>query len=227
MLWWILDPRRVELFQNVGERAQIPVEALKVPDVVLCDYSLRPIPIGACVELELEWQGRSVTTTVHLRSDVGDRGEPCLLGTNVVIPLGLMVPDSGVEPRGGTGDVSSKDSSGSVVRLVLAKRASGGSAAVVMAPRCSGSGPIVLQPWMEDAGLRCEDLGVSADAEGYMHLLVESSSRPPKLIDVGAVVGHAGHIGRLVGPEEFNGGAERPAELGATVLAAEIPRGIG
>ena len=62
MLWWILDPRRVELFQNVGERAQIPVEALKVPDVVLRDYSLRPIPIGACVELELEWQGRSVTT---------------------------------------------------------------------------------------------------------------------------------------------------------------------
>ena len=76
----------------------------------------------------------------------------------------------------------------SVVRLVLAKRVSGGSAAVVMAPRCSGSGPIVLQPWMEDAGLRSEDFGVSADAEGYMHLLVENSSRPPKLIDVGAVL---------------------------------------
>lgn len=61
---------------------------------------------------------------------------------------------------------------------------------------------------MGDTGLRCEDLGVSADAEGYMHLLVENTSQPPKLIDVGAAVGHAGHIGRLVGPEEFNGGAE-------------------
>ena len=89
-----------ELFRNIGAKAKIPVEALKQPDVALQDYSQRPIPIGACVDLELEWQGKSVTTTVYLRSDLGAQDEPYLLGTNVVIPLGLMVPGGGVEPLG-------------------------------------------------------------------------------------------------------------------------------
>ena len=60
-----------ELFRKIGARAKVPVEALKQPDVVLRDYSQRPVPIGACVDLELEWQGKSVTTMVYLRSDLG------------------------------------------------------------------------------------------------------------------------------------------------------------
>ena len=91
------------LFQTIGRRAGIPTEALKPLDsgLVLRDYSQRPIPIGACVELTFEWGGKSVTSTVFLRSDLGVGGEPCLLGTNMVIPLGLTVLDPGVEPRGG------------------------------------------------------------------------------------------------------------------------------
>ena len=44
------------------------------------------------MDLELEWQGKSVTATVYLHSYLEAQGEPYLLGTNVVIPLGLMVP---------------------------------------------------------------------------------------------------------------------------------------
>ena len=52
-----------------------------------------------------------------MRSDKGGGGEPCLLGTNVVIPLGLMIPAPGVEPRGG--DVCLKQS---LVSLIHARR---------------------------------------------------------------------------------------------------------
>ena len=39
-----------ELFRKIGARAKIPVEALRRPDVVLRDYSQRPVPIWACVD---------------------------------------------------------------------------------------------------------------------------------------------------------------------------------
>ncbi len=45
---------------------------------------------------------------VYLRLDQGLAGEPCLLGTNVVLPPGLMVPGPGVcAKRGeaGTGGI--------------------------------------------------------------------------------------------------------------------------
>ena len=67
--------------------------------MVLRDYSQHPIPIGAKVELEVEWQVNRVTAPVYLWSDSIVRGEPLLLGTNVVISLGLMIPGPGVKPR--------------------------------------------------------------------------------------------------------------------------------
>ena len=106
-----------ELFRQIGMKAKIPVEALKRPDVVLRDYSKRPVPIGACVDLEL---GKSVTTTVYLRSDLGTQGEPFLLGTNVLIPFGLMVSGVGVAPLGG--DFSVTGMANPVVQLVQARR---------------------------------------------------------------------------------------------------------
>ena len=53
---------------------------------------------------------------VYLRADTGS--EPCLLGMNVVCPLGLMCSGVGVEPIGG------EDSSGltAVVQLVHEQR---------------------------------------------------------------------------------------------------------
>ena len=64
-----------ELFRKIGTKTKIPVEAVKRPDATLRDYNQRPIPIGACIDLELEWQGKSVNTTVYLRSDLGTHNE--------------------------------------------------------------------------------------------------------------------------------------------------------
>ena len=49
----------------------------------------------------------------YLRSNLGTQDELCLLGTNVVIPLGLMVSGVWVEPRGG--DLSLKGVANPVV----------------------------------------------------------------------------------------------------------------
>ena len=83
-----------DLFKKVGKAAGIPRDALKLPEVTLRDYSRRPIPIFAVVELEFEWQGNKMSAPVYLKSEQGSGmvSEPCLLGTNVVIPLELMIP---------------------------------------------------------------------------------------------------------------------------------------
>ena len=85
-----------ELFKRIGKNANIPVTALSRPDIVLRDYNKRPIPVGAKVELTFQFGGRSVTAPVYVRSSDGEELETCLLGTNVIFPLGLMQPAAGV-----------------------------------------------------------------------------------------------------------------------------------
>ena len=177
------------LFQKIGRRAGILKEALKPLDsgLVLRDYSQRPIPIGACVELTFEWGGKSVTSTVFLRSDLGVGGEPCLLGTNVVIPLGLMVPGPGVEPRGG-------DRSPTVC-FIQPKRVPGGGAVIIKAklPNSTPSTDSVFfqpnQRWMADTGLKIEESVVQPDDEGCVHLLVQNPSRDTHKLSIGTPVG--------------------------------------
>ena len=65
-------------------------------------YSQRPIPICACVHGHRAGMAGEVSDhciyRVYFHSHVGIQGEPCLLGTNLVVPLGLTVPGEGVEP---------------------------------------------------------------------------------------------------------------------------------
>ena len=82
-----------ELFKKIGKSANIPVTALSKPDVVLRDYNKRPV---AKVELTVRFEDRSVTTPVYIRASGSDELETCLLGTNVIFPLGLMQPAAGV-----------------------------------------------------------------------------------------------------------------------------------
>ena len=48
----------------------------------------------AQVDMDISWKEKSITVSVHIHSDPD--GEPCLLGNNVAIPLGLMVPGEGI-----------------------------------------------------------------------------------------------------------------------------------
>ena len=205
-----------ELFRNIGAKAKIPVEALKRPDVASWDYSQRPIPIGACVDLELEWQGKSVTTTVYLRYDLGAQDEPYLLGTNVVIPLGLMVPGVGVEPCGG--DLSLKGVANPVVQLVQARRVPGCSATFLKARVDTGvlpSGAVVFEPsrdWLKDTGLYMEESVLRTDPEGYVYVMVQNPTAIPRQIGAGAIVGKAEELGHVVEPEELVGEPEAEVE---------------
>ena len=79
-----------EQFKRISQKADIPVSALSAPDVVLRDYSQRPIPVGAKVELELSFNSKSMVAPVYVRGSGSAESEACLLGTNVVIPLGMM-----------------------------------------------------------------------------------------------------------------------------------------
>ena len=90
-----------ELFKRIGKKANIPVSALSTLDVVLRDYNQRSIPVGAKVELEFTFNGRSVVAPVYLWGSGSAESEACLLGINVVVPLEMMSPACGVEPRGG------------------------------------------------------------------------------------------------------------------------------
>jgi len=51
------------------------------------------------MNLNFRWKDKTVTAPAYIRAECC-RGEPCLLGTNVVISLRLMVPDPDLEVRG-------------------------------------------------------------------------------------------------------------------------------
>ena len=77
-----------------------------------------------------------VATPVYVRSDIAPGAESCLLGTNVVMPLGLMMPGEGVEAKGGPTPVTSPNPGIAVrasVSLVGVQRISNHCAAIVTA----------------------------------------------------------------------------------------------
>ncbi len=51
------------------------------------------------MELTFTGNGKTVASPVYVRLDAGPGGEPCLLGTNAVMPLGMMTPGPGVVAR--------------------------------------------------------------------------------------------------------------------------------
>ena len=109
-----------DLFKLIGKKANIPVSALSTPDVVLqsathtCWGKSRP-------RIFFQWQ--EYDSPCLLRGSGSAESEACLLGTNVV-PLGMMSPACGVEPRGGLK---------AAVRLVQEQRISSQKGALVEA----------------------------------------------------------------------------------------------
>ena len=90
-----------ELFKQIGQKANIPISAPSPPDVILWDYNQCAIPVGAKVDLELFFNGKSVIAPVYMQGTGSAESAACLLGTNVVVTLGMMSPACGGERRGG------------------------------------------------------------------------------------------------------------------------------
>ena len=57
-----------DVFQAIGRKAQVSASALYKPDVTLRDYSQRPNLVGAMVDLEVEFCGKSVVVLIYLRA---------------------------------------------------------------------------------------------------------------------------------------------------------------
>lgn len=86
---------------------------------------------------------------VYLRSDKGTAGESCLLGTNVVLPLGLMVLGPGVETREVSGEVG-------CVKLIRAEWVPGRCGVVVVAIVEGCSGTVMVEPLLCGPGVEIE-----------------------------------------------------------------------
>ena len=72
-----------ELFKRISKKANV---ALSAPDVVLHDYNQQAIPVAS---LSTE---RALWPPEYVRSSGSARLEACLLGTNNIIPLGIIIP---------------------------------------------------------------------------------------------------------------------------------------
>ena len=97
-----------DLYRGIAKKAGIASDALTKPDVILRDYNRRPIRIGAKVTMKLEFGDKSISTPVYLRSGEGSNDDVCLLGTNALVPLGIMTLATEVQLAGGDKDSPSQ-----------------------------------------------------------------------------------------------------------------------
>ena len=94
-------------------------------------------------------------TILYFRSDKGPVSEPCLLGTNVVIPLGLVVPVR-----------SSVMGLDGVVRLVRVERIPSHCSICVEVIVEGGDGTVLVELKLGCAGLELESILVEPEGSG-------------------------------------------------------------
>ena len=97
------------------------------------------------VDLEVKFNGKSVVVPVpiYLRAARNAGSVPCLLGINIVGPLGLMCPAAGVEPNGRDG----RSNSSVIVQLVHAQRVPSQKGTFLEAQvEASPSSPLLFKP---------------------------------------------------------------------------------
>ncbi len=199
-----------DVFKAIGAKANIPVSALSRPNVTVRDYSQRPIPIGVNVNLEIAYHGKSVIAPVYLTSNDSVRAEPCLLGTNVVMPLGLMSPANGMEPR--RGDKTAQIYCESTSSTACSR------------PVWDISGRTVTESsrqWLESTGVKVDDSQIHPNAEGLVLMPISNPATEPIPFPVGDSIGQA----ELLDPEDgarvhqIESSWDVPGEVGAHSVA--------
>ena len=184
------------LFREIGKKARIPAESLQPPDITLRDYNQGPILVGARVELTFAWKDRAVTTPAYIRSELTGSNDSCLLGTNVIVPLGLMEPDQGVEAREGAELIEPATVSEAQVHLVGAARIPSRSAVVVTAEirNLSEKQLMLFEPddtWLAESRLQVEDSLLDLDETGQVSLVIHNPTGESLRLDAGDSIGVA------------------------------------
>ena len=168
-----------DLFQKIGKKAKISPTMLLKPTVTLKDYNQRTIPIGASVDLTVSFNGQKVVAPVHICSP-DTKVESCLLGTNVVMPLGLMIPSAGVQPRTDNSDAAHNTQTVATVHLVHSTRLPSRTGTVIevcTTTKSTSQGPLFFEPgvdMLQSKGLTLHSGLVECNENGYIHLLVEN-----------------------------------------------------
>ena len=79
------------LLQRIARDAQLSVDVLEKPDVILRDYNQHPLRIGAFAKLEVMYKGERVLATIYINFESENRPtESCILGTNLPLSLGIL-----------------------------------------------------------------------------------------------------------------------------------------
>ena len=74
------------LLQRIARDAQLSVDVLKKPDVILRDYNQHPLRIGAFAKLEVMYKGKRVQASIYINVDSVNRPtESHILGTNLLL----------------------------------------------------------------------------------------------------------------------------------------------
>uniref|UniRef100_A0A1X7USU1 Uncharacterized protein n=1 Tax=Amphimedon queenslandica TaxID=400682 RepID=A0A1X7USU1_AMPQE len=67
---------------RIAKKANLPVDILEKPDVVLRDYNQHPLKIGAVAKLEVKFEGKTVLTPIYINVDSENRlTESCIFGS--------------------------------------------------------------------------------------------------------------------------------------------------
>ena len=90
------------LLQRIARDAQLSVDVLEKPDVILRDYNQHPLKIGAFAKFEVMYKGKRVLAPIYINVDSENRPtESCILGTNLLFSLGILSISEDVKIRGG------------------------------------------------------------------------------------------------------------------------------
>ena len=190
------------LFKQIAKVAHLSADILLKPDVVLRDYSQHPIRIGGVAQVEVEYKEKSVLTPIYLNADQGTAGESCLLGTNVLLPLGLISLEGGVELRGGdvhSGPQETEDAPIAVVKLTRTEYIPGRSSAILRVTVEGSPATLYFCP-SPDSLVMIEESVVRANEGRILVPVINDSSETVKLganLEIGYVASMEGEDGDL------------------------------
>ena len=196
----LVDPGSVatlvsfNLFQKIGKNANLPPTVLSKPSVTLRDYNQHVIPIGASVDLTISFNGQSVVAPVHICSP-NSQVESCLLGTNVVIPLRLMVPATGVQPKSNDTSLAQSTTVTATVHLVHLTRLPGRAGTIVevrSSQKIPADRQLLFEPGndiLQSKGLAVHSGLVECNEHGSIHLLIENPEAECQELPCDAIVG--------------------------------------
>ena len=162
----------------------------------------------------------------------------------MIVPLGLMVPDLGVEARGGAEPVKPNPSPAceAQVQLIGVTRIPSRCVAVVTAEvsNLSGRQPVVFEPddtWLEESRLQVEDSLLDPDEAGRVNLVIHNPTSETRRLEAGCSIGVAmpcldsdqsgGAVVGMTASREASGIQVRhlQPECGATVQARKTKLG--